>query len=406
MKFPILLDIQSAFKTFTRNKARSFLTTLGIIIGVASVIATVSIGQGASASVQDAINALGSNLLIILPGSSNLGGVRTGFGELNTMTLGDAKAIRKLPAVKTDSANIRMTEQVIWRGNNWGTSVMGTSSTFPIIKNWPVTNGEFFDPQQNSTAANVAVIGTTVATQLFGLMNPVGHIILIHNVPFKIIGELKAIGFNAFGQDQDDIVVIPITTMMEKVAGITWVNIIMVSAKSKQDTALAQNQITALLRQRHHIPPHKPNDFYVRNLTQIAQTAGSSAQIFTILLAAVAAVSLLVGGIGIMNIMLVSVTERTKEIGIRMAVGAKKNDILKQFLIESSVLSLFGGILGIGLGIGISDLISIITPLKTILTIEPIIISIIFSVGVGVFFGFYPAYKASNLNPVEALRYE
>ena len=406
MKFPILLDIQSAFKTFTRNKARSFLTTLGIIIGVASVIATVSIGQGASASVQDAINALGSNLLIILPGSSNLGGVQTGFGELNTMTLGDAKAIRKLPAVKTDSANIRMTEQVIWRGNNWGTSVMGTSSTFPIIKNWPVTNGEFFDPQQNSTAANVAVIGTTVATQLFGLMNPVGHIILIHNVPFKIIGELKAIGFNAFGQDQDDIVVIPITTMMEKVAGITWVNIIMVSAKSKQDTALAQNQITALLRQRHHIPPHKPNDFYVRNLTQIAQTAGSSAQIFTILLAAVAAVSLLVGGIGIMNIMLVSVTERTKEIGIRMAVGAKKNDILKQFLIESSVLSLFGGILGIGLGIGISDLISIITPLKTILTIEPIIISIIFSVGVGVFFGFYPAYKASNLNPVEALRYE
>ena len=406
MKFPILLDIQSAFKTFTRNKARSFLTTLGIIIGVASVIATVSIGQGASASVQDAINALGSNLLIILPGSSNLGGVQTGFGELNTMTLSDAKAIRKLPAVKTDSANIRMNEQVIWRGNNWGTSVMGTSSTFPIIKNWPVTKGEFFDPQQNSTAANVAVIGTTVATQLFGLMNPVGHIILIHNVPFKIIGELKAIGFNAFGQDQDDIVVIPITTMMEKVAGITWVNIIMVSAKSKQDTALAQNQITALLRQRHHIPPHKPNDFYVRNLTQIAQTAGSSAQIFTILLAAVAAVSLLVGGIGIMNIMLVSVTERTKEIGIRMAVGAKKNDILKQFLIESSVLSLFGGILGIGLGIGISDLISIITPLKTILTIEPIIISIIFSVGVGVFFGFYPAYKASNLNPVEALRYE
>lgn len=406
MKFPILLDIQSAFKTFTRNKARSFLTTLGIIIGVASVIATVSIGQGASASVQDAINALGSNLLIILPGSSNLGGVRTGFGELNTMTLGDAKAIRKLPAVKTDSANIRMTEQVIWRGNNWGTSVMGTSSTFPIIKNWPVTKGEFFDPQQNSTAANVAVIGATVATQLFGLMNPVGHIILIHNVPFKIIGELKAIGFNAFGQDQDDIVIIPITTMMEKVAGITWVNIIMVSAKSKQDTTLAQNQITALLRQRHHIPPHKPNDFYVRNLTQIAQTAGSSAQIFTILLAAVAAVSLLVGGIGIMNIMLVSVTERTKEIGIRMAVGAKKNDILKQFLIESSVLSLFGGILGIGLGIGISDLISIITPLKTILTIEPIVISIIFSVGVGVFFGFYPAYKASNLNPVEALRYE
>ena len=406
MKFPILLDIQSAFKTFARNKARSFLTTLGIIIGVASVIATVSIGQGASASIQNAINALGSNLLIILPGSSNLGGVQTGFGELSTLTLQDAKAIRKLPAVKTDAANIRMNEQVIWRGNNWGTSVMGTSSTFPVIKKWPVTKGEFFDKQQDDTAANVAVIGTTVATQLFGLMNPVGHIVLIHNVPFKIIGELKAIGFNAFGQDQDDIVAIPITTMMEKIAGISWVNIIMVSAKSKKDTGLAQNQITALLRQRHHIPPHKPNDFYVRNLTQIAQTAGSSAQIFTILLAAVAAVSLLVGGIGIMNIMLVSVTERTKEIGIRMAVGAKKNDILKQFLIESSVLSLFGGVLGIGLGVGISDLISLISPLHTILTIEPIIISIIFSVAVGVFFGFYPAYKASNLNPVEALRYE
>jgi putative ABC transport system permease protein len=406
MKFPILLDIQSAFKTFTRNKARSFLTTLGIIIGVASVIATVSIGQGASASIQNAINALGSNLLIILPGSSNLGGVQTGFGELSDLTLQDAKAIRKLPAVKTDAANIRMNEQVIWRGNNWGTSVMGTSSTFPIIKNWPVSKGEFFNKQQDNTAANVAVIGTTVATQLFGLMNPVGHIVLIHNVPFKIIGELKAIGFNAFGQDQDDIVAIPITTMMEKIAGISWVNMIMVSAKSKKDTVLAQNQITALLRQRHHIPPHKPNDFYVRNLTQIAQTAGSSAQIFTILLAAVAAVSLLVGGIGIMNIMLVSVTERTKEIGIRMAVGAKKNDILKQFLIESSVLSLFGGVLGIGLGVGISDLISVVSPLHTIITIEPIVISIVFSVAVGVFFGFYPAYKASNLNPVEALRYE
>ncbi len=406
VKLAFFLDLESAYKTLLRNKIRSFLTILGIIIGVGSVIATISIGQGASKAIQNSINSLGSNMLIVLPGSSSLGGIKSGFGVLPTLTLNDTYAIRKLPAVKTDSGNLGMNQQVVWRGNNWSTLVVGANSTFTEIRDWPVAKGTFFTHQQVVSAANVAVIGNTAATELFGLINPIGHIVIIHNVPFTVIGLLSVKGFNAFGQDQDDTVVIPITTMLEKIAGTTWVHAIAVSAKTSKDTSLAQSEITALLRQRHHIPLHKPDDFFVRNLTELAATANSSANTFTILLASIAAVSLLVGGIGIMNIMLVSVTERTKEIGIRMAIGAKKSDILKQFLIESSVLSLFGGILGIGLGFGISSAISAFSPLKTIVTTEPIIISLVFSLCVGIFFGFYPAYKASRMNPVEALRYE
>ncbi len=406
VKFAFFLDLESAYKTLLRNKIRSFLTILGIIIGVGSVIATIGIGQGASKAIQASINSMGSNMLIILPGSSSLGGINSGFGVLPTLTLNDVYAIRKLQSVKTDTAILGMSQQVIWRGNNWSTLINGADSTFPIVRKWPVAKGTFFTPQQVASAANVAVIGNTAATELFGLINPIGHIIIIHSVPFTVIGLLSIKGFNAFGQDQDDIVVIPITTMMEKIAGTTWVHAIAVSAKTQKDTVIAQQQITQLLRQRHHIPLNKPNDFFVRNLTEIAQAANSSAATFTILLASIAAVSLLVGGIGIMNIMLVSVTERTKEIGIRMAIGAKKSDILKQFLIESAVLSLFGGLLGIGLGFGISSAISAFSPLKTVVTAEPIIISVVFSLCVGIFFGFYPAYKASRMNPVEALRYE
>ncbi|MHB1660602.1 MAG: ABC transporter permease [bacterium] len=406
VKFAFFLDLESAYKTLLRNKIRSFLTILGIIIGVGSVIATVSIGQGASRAIQNSINSMGSNMLIILPGSSSLGGIHSGFGMLPTLTLNDVYAIRKLSAVKTASGMLGMPQQVIWRGNNWSTLVNGANSSFTVIRDWPVAKGTFFGPQQVASAANVAVIGNTAGTELFGLINPIGHIILIHNVPFTIIGILSVKGFNAFGQDQDDTVVIPITTMLEKIAGTTWVHAIAVSAKSNKDTAIAQSEIMGLLRQRHHIPLHKPDDFFVRNLTELAKTANSSANTFTILLASIAAVSLLVGGIGIMNIMLVSVTERTKEIGIRMAIGAKKSDILKQFLIESSVLSLFGGLLGIGFGFGISSAITAFSPLKTIVTTEPIIISLVFSLCVGIFFGFYPAFKASRMNPVEALRYE
>lgn len=406
VKFAFFLDLESAYKTLLRNKIRSFLTILGIIIGVGSVIATVSIGQGASKAIQNSINSMGSNMLIILPGSSSLGGIHSGFGILPTLTLNDVYAIKKLHAVKTASGILGISQQVIWRGNNWSTLVIGANSSFNIIRDWPVVKGTFFNHEQVVSAANVAVIGNTTATELFGLINPIGHIILIHNEPFTVIGLLSIKGFNAFGRDQDDTVIIPITTMMEKIAGTTWVHAIAVSAKSNKDTVIAQSEITSLLRQRHHIPLHKPNDFFVRNLTELANTANSSTNTFTILLASIAAVSLLVGGIGIMNIMLVSVTERTKEIGIRMAIGAKKSDILKQFLIESSVLSLFGGALGIGLGFGISSAISVFSPLKTIVTTEPIIISLVFSLCVGIFFGFYPAFKASRMNPVEALRYE
>lgn len=406
VKFAFFLDLESAYKTLLRNKIRSVLTILGIIIGVGSVIATVSIGQGAAKAIQNSINSLGSNLLIVLPGSSSLGGIHGGFGALPTLTLNDAYAIRQLPSVKTDSGMLGMAQQVIWRGNNWSTLVNGADSSFTEIRNWPVAKGIFFTHEQVASAANVAVIGNTAAKELFGLIGPVGHIILIHNVPFTVIGLLSTKGFNAFGQDQDDTVVIPITTMMEKVAGTTWVHAIAVSAKTATETNTAQSEITALLRQRHHIPLGKQDDFFVRNLTEIAQTANTTATTFTILLASVAAVSLIVGGIGIMNIMLVSVTERTREIGIRMAIGAKRKDILKQFLIESSVLSLFGGLLGIALGFGISAAISALSPLKTIVTIEPIMISLAFSICVGIFFGFYPAFKASRMNPVEALRYE
>ncbi len=406
VKFAFFLDIKSAYKTLLRNKIRSLLTILGIIIGVGSVIATVSIGQGASEAIQNSIKSMGSNLLIILPGSSSTGGIRGGLGALPTLTLGDVYAIKKLRAVKAASGNFGTVRQIIWRGNNWSTFIMGANSTFPLIRDWPSARGVFFDRQQVLSASNVAVIGNTAATELFGLMNPLGRIILIKNIPFTIIGLLSVKGFNAFGRDQDDTVIIPITTMLKKIAGTTWVHAITVSARSKKDTSIAQSEITILLRQRHHIPPHKPNDFFVRNLAQIAKTVSSSANIFTILLGSIATVSLLVGGIGIMNIMLVSVTERTKEIGIRMAIGAKRKDILKQFLIESAMLSLFGGILGIACGIGLSDVISVFSPFKTIVTIEPIVISLIFSLAVGIFFGFYPAYKASKMNPVEALRYE
>lgn len=406
VKFAFFLDIKSAYKTLLRNKIRSLLTILGIIIGVGSVIATVSIGQGASRAIQNSIQSMGSNLLIVLPGSSSAGGIRGGFGALPTLTLRDVNAIKKLRAVKTASGNFGTVRQIIWRGNNWSAFIMGANSTFPLIRDWSVSRGVFFNRQQVLSASNVAVIGNTAATELFGLMSPVGHIMLIKNIPFTIVGLLSVKGFNAFGRDQDDTVIIPITTMLKKIAGTTWVHAITVSAKSKKDTSLAQSEITALLRQRHHIPPHKPNDFFIKNLAQIAKTVSSGANIFTILLGSIATVSLLVGGIGIMNIMLVSVTERTKEIGIRMAVGAGRKDILKQFLIESAMLSLFGGILGIGCGIGISDIISVLSPLKTIVTAEPIIISLIFALAVGIFFGFYPAYKASRMNPVEALRYE
>lgn len=407
VRLSFLFSIKSAFKTFSRNKVRSFLTTLGIIIGVAAVIATTGIGQGASNAIQETISSMGSNMLIILPGSSTHGGVRMGFASTPTLTLADSYAIRKdCPAVKTTSADIGMGEQVIWRGNNWFTTIRGSNSTFPVIRDWPISKGVFFSHSQVSNASNVAVIGQTTAKELFGLIDPVGRVILIHNIPFKVIGELSRKGFNAFGQDQDDTVIVPITSMMIKIAGTTWVHAIMVSAKSSKDTSIAQQEITALLRQRHHIRKNQLNDFYIRNLTEIASAANQSTTTFTILLASIATISLLVGGIGIMNIMLVSVTERTKEIGIRMAVGAKKRDILEQFLIEAGVLSLLGGIIGILIGFGISSLISLFSPLKTAVTITPVIISIVFSICVGVFFGFYPAYKASRMNPVEALRYE
>ncbi len=402
----VIFSLKSAFKTFSRNKARSFLTTLGIIIGVAAVIATTAIGQGASNAIQETINSMGSNMLVILSGTSTHGGVKLGFSSTPTLTLSDAYAIRKEKAVKTTTADIGIGEQVIWRGNNWFTTIMGSNSTFPSIRDWPVGEGAFFTHSQISNASNVAVIGKTSAKELFGLINPLGHIILIHNIPFKIIGVLSRKGFNAFGQDQDDIVIIPITTMMIKIAGTTWVRSILVSAKSAKETVTAQAEITRLLRRRHHIRKGQADDFFIRNLTEIASAANQSTSTFTILLASIATISLLVGGIGIMNIMLVSVTERTKEIGIRMAVGARKRDILQQFLIEAAVLSLFGGIIGIFIGFGISYLISILSPLKTVVTIIPVIVSIIFSICVGIFFGFYPAYKASRMNPVEALRYE
>ena len=397
----------SAFRALQRNKMRSFLTMLGIIIGVGAVIAMLAIGQGAEHSVEAQISALGTNVLIIFPGSQQQSGIRQGAGTMTTLTEEDAAAIaHECPAVAFVSPGARSGGQVIAGNLNWSTSIEGGSQDYLEIRKWGIEYGEFFTDQDVKSAAKVCVLGSTVAENLFPDASPVGQSLRIRNVPFKVVGILKKKGQNAMGQDQDDIVLAPYTTVLRRLSHFPYLRQILISATSPATIPVAQQQITELLRTRHKIASFEPDDFTIRNQADIAATATATTEILTILLASIASVSLLVGGIGIMNIMLVSVTERTREIGIRMSVGARGRDILTQFLIEALVLSLLGGITGILIGVGGSALISVFAKWPTIITPFSIILSFGFSIVIGIFFGFYPARKAAMLNPIDALRYE
>jgi putative ABC transport system permease protein len=399
-----LMTFRIALRALARNKLRAFLTMLGIIIGVGAVIAMVAIGEGAKATIRAQIASLGTNVLVVLPGSSNQGGVRYGSGAVRTLLDADAKAIaRELPAVAFASPLVRRQEQVVAGNLNWATLVQGVAPEVQQIRDWEMADGRFLHEGDVESAAKVAVIGETVAQQLFGNDNPVDSVIRIRNIPFRVVGMLARKGQSGQGADQDDTIMIPYTTMQKRLMRITWVHTILVKAVNAERVEEAQEQITTLLRQRHRIGVDRDDDFNVRNLSDIAEAAS---RVMGVLLGSVAAISLLVGGIGIMNIMLVSVTERTREIGIRMAVGARSRDIMLQFLVEAVVMAATGGLIGIFLGIGSSEILKEWAQWPTLIDPSIVAIAFLFSGAVGVFFGFYPARKAANLDPIEALRYE
>jgi putative ABC transport system permease protein len=405
----ILVIFRIAFRALARNKMRSALTMLGIVIGVSAVIAMVSIGQGAQASVQEQIANVGTNLLFVGAGSQNVGGVRSGTGATssNTLTVEDIEAIRReIPSVAMASPTVNTRAQMVFGNQNWNTQVQGVNEQFPQIKKWKVESGEFFTDADIRTAARVVVLGQTVVESLFPGTDPVGQMVRVRELPFRVIGVMAKKGQDAGGRDQDDIAFAPFTAVQKKLLAITYVQFAHVSAVSPAATYTAQDQITELLRQRHKLAPNQENDFFVRNLTDIAEAADETNRIMTILLSSIAGVSLLVGGIGIMNIMLVSVTERTREIGIRMAVGARSSAVRTQFLIESIMLSMTGGAIGIVFGIAVSFVIPMLLGWPTLISFIAIVGSVIFSVAVGVFFGYYPARKAASLDPIDALRYE
>jgi putative ABC transport system permease protein len=405
MRYFVIL--KAAFRALRRNKLRTALTMLGIIIGVGAVIAMVGIGNGAKAQVQARIAALGQNVIMVFSGSVNRGGVFTGFGGAGTLTVEDALAMGKdVPGVTAVSPEVRSGAQIMAGNNNWQTSIMGESVDYLIIRQWDIADGVMFSDSDVRSAAKVCILGKTTADKLFPDDDPVGKTIRIKNVPMKVLGVLKAKGASMMGSDQDDTVIVPYTTGMKRFAGVTMLRSINVQAVSAEQMAEVQNGIAELLRQRHRIQPGRDDDFMMRNQQEIAEAMSATTEVMTALLAAIASVSLLVGGIGIMNIMLVSVTERTREIGIRMAVGARGHDILLQFLIEAVALSSTGGLLGIGLGVGGAKLITMIKQWPTLVSPQSIIIAFAFSAAVGVFFGFYPARKASQLDPIDALRYE
>jgi len=404
----ILRTIRVSLRALGRNKMRSFLTALGIIIGVGAVIAMVSIGQGAKRAVEERFNSMGTNLLFVRGGSRSFRGVHGGGGTYQNLTPNDAKAIlEKADAVKYVSPSVSTRAQVIYRNKNWNTSIYGVSDKYPEIRKWEVEDGIFFDEYMVRSGEKVCVLGSEVNENLFEGAIPIGQIIRIKKIPFRVIGILKSRGESGGWFNRDDMITIPYTTAQRRLIGRTdRISSIDISAVSAARTAEAQEQIKEILRIRHKIAPGAEDDFNVRNMSEIAEGAAESTKILTILLGGIASVSLLVGGIGIMNIMLVSVTERTREIGIRMSVGAREKDILLQFLIEAIVLSILGGILGIGFGLATSKLIALFSALQTLVSIGSIVLAFLFASSVGVFFGFYPARKASRLDPIEALRYE
>ncbi len=408
----LLVNVRIALQALRVNRLRSALTMLGIIIGVAAVIAMVAVGSGATARIQEQIRSIGSNILIVLSGSVTSGGIRLGTGSVLTLTEDDAKAIAtECPAVALATATVRGTAQVVFGNNNWSTVVQGVTPEYLQIRDFTVQAGRPFTQQDVDGATKVALVGQTVAENLFGGTDPVDQIIRIKKVPFTVLGVLAAKGQSVSGQDQDDIALLPLSTAKKKVLGTSQANLravgsILVQAQGPALIKEAEGQIVVLLRQRHHLQPGQENDFDVRNLTEIFAAQEQSARVMSVLLGAIASVSLVVGGIGIMNIMLVSVTERTREIGLRLAVGAKTRDILTQFLVEAVTLSVIGGLIGIVLGLAASVLLSYLAKWPTLISAGAFLLAIVFSGLIGVFFGYYPARKAALLNPIEALRYE
>ena len=408
----VLQALRIALRSLKVNKLRTALTMLGIMIGVAAVIAMVSVGAGAQARVAEQIQSLGSNLIIALSGSSNAAGVRLGQGSQVTITEDDASAIaREVPAVQVAAPSSRGNAQVVYGNLNWSTGIQGVTADYFEARDWPVEVGRPILAEDVDGATKIALLGQTTALNLFGEADPIGQIIRIKKVPFTVVGLLSRKGQNAWGQDQDDVILVPLSTAKKKVLGVSQANArsvgaISIKVRPDEDMSEAEAQIRALLRQRHRLQPSQDDDFWLRNLSEVLQTQEESSKVMTYLLAAIASVSLLVGGIGIMNIMLVSVTERTREIGLRMAVGARARDILTQFLVEAVTLSLIGGIIGILLGVGGSNAISALAEWRTVLAPSAILMAFGFAAAIGIFFGFYPARKASRLDPIEALRYE
>jgi putative ABC transport system permease protein len=397
-----------ALKALRRNAMRTALTALGMIIGVAAVIVMVAIGTGAKASIQSQIRSAGSNIVMVTAGSGGFGPVRQGQGAVTTLTAEDANAIRQqIPGVKYLAPGINTRTQIVSETSNWATTVQGTAPDLAEIRAWPTQFGTFFTDDDVTSAAKVAVLGSVVRDQVFSAgVDPTGEIIRIKNQPFRVIGVLTSKGQAAMGQDQDDTVFVPYTTVQKKLLGVQNVANITVSALDGVDLAAMTNQITDLLHQRHRIQPGADNDFMVRTLEEMTSMLTSTTDTMTYLLAGIAAVSLIVGGIGIMNIMLVSVTERTREIGLRLSVGARDVDVLMQFLVESIVLSLAGGAIGIGLGFGIAHAVTSLMQWSAVVTPSAVAMSFGVAAAIGVFFGFYPARKAARLNPIDALRYE
>ena len=399
--------LRVAFASLLRNAFRSLLTMLGIIIGVGAVITSMAIGAGAQAAVQAQLARLGSNLIVVVPGSIVTGGVQLGAGARQSLKLGDATAIgADVPSVAAVAPVSDVNAQAVAGGSNWATSITGTTPSWQTVENWNTTQGRFISADDVKSGAKTAVLGKTVADNLFPSGSPIGQSVIVKGVPFLVVGVLESKGQSGFGRDQDDQIIVPITAMQLRLNGQTWVNDILISATSPDTVDSAVSSIEALLRLRHALAPKDPDDFSVRNISNVQQAASATSQVQSRLLAGIALVSLIVGGIGIMNIMLVSVTERTREIGIRLAVGARQRDIMLQFLVEAIALSCIGG--GIGVLAGIGSAIATASGAGWDILIEPasIILAFIFAAVVGIVFGFYPAQRAANLNPIDALRHE
>jgi putative ABC transport system permease protein len=405
-----LMSLKIALRALRTNKMRSFLTMLGIIIGIAAVIAMVAIGSGASKIISEQIASIGSNILLVLPGSRTSSGIRLGQGSTPTLTYDDAKAItRECPSVALAAPVVRGGAQVVYGNMNWSTSVNGITPEYLSVRDWRVVAGRSIAQSDVEGSTKNCLIGRTVAENLFGAEDPIGKIVRVKKLPFIVVGVMDGKGRSPQGADQDDIVFVPLRTAQRKLFGSQFPNSVgsvMIQAKSEQDLERAETQVNDLLTQRHRIGPGRDPDFTVRNLTELLDVAEQSSKAMSLLLGAVASISLIVGGIGIMNIMLVSVTERTREIGIRMAIGAKERDILLQFLTEAVLLTFIGGIIGMALGVGGAKLVSMFFDWPTLISFQAIAMAFVFSGAIGIFFGFYPARKAASLNPIDALRYE